>query len=67
MRSFALTLDLALGFGDVRFGELGGFSELASSSSSDSTIFLLLDFDPSYEGKPKVLIRILHGKSAHLS
>ena len=65
MRSFALTLDLALGFGDARSGELGGFNELASSS--DSTIFLLLDFDPSYEGKPKVLIRILHGKSAHLS
>ena len=66
MRSFALTLDLALGFGDVRFGELGGFSELASSSS-DSTIFLLLDFEPGYEGKIKVLIQILHGKSAHLS
>ena len=51
LRSFALTLDLALGFGDARSGELGGFNELASSSLSDSTIFLLLDFDPGYEGK----------------
>ena len=57
LRSLTLILDLASGFGDARLEELGGFNELAPSSSSDSTILLLLDIDPDYEEKPEESIK----------